>query len=823
MSLLPRQTVREVAHAIKHPRETWDFLRTTLSLFRIFFLTGLFSLLLGGGVIFLWLITLDIPSVDGFHTRRVPESTKIYDRTGKILLYDVHGTIRRTRVSLENISRNTRNASIAIEDTEFYHHMGIKPTAILRALFTNIQDRRFSQGGSTITQQVVKNTLLSSEKTITRKIKEWILSLKIEQILTKDQILEIYLNETPYGGTVYGVEEASKFFFGKTAFEVSLAESAYIAALPQAPTYYSPLGNHRDELEKRKDLVLSRMYETGFITADEYEGAKKEVVEFVAHDDNSIKAPHFVFYVREYLEEKYGVEMVNEGGLSVITTLDNDLQQRAEEVVSRHALENEKKFNAENAAVVAIDPHTGQILALVGSRGYFDDAIDGKFNVALAKRQPGSAFKPFVYAAAFEKGYTPETVVWDVKTQFSLNCPEDVLETNTDCYAPENYDGVFRGPTTLRDALAQSINIPAVKTMYLVGVGPSLEAAQRMGITTLTERSSYYGLPLVLGGGEVTLLEMVSAYGVFANEGKMSPKTPIIKIENKEGDVLEEFIDPVPTDILPTNTALTVSDILSDNEARTRAFGSNSSLYFPGFDVAVKTGTTNDYRDAWIIGYTPDLVLGAWAGNNDNTPMEKKVAGFIIAPLWNEIMRFSLERASQKNFPPPENEDTSLLPPVLRGDWTSVGPHSILYSINKENPRLLAVNPQVDQQFSRWEFGVRNWILGSPLSGAFLGSTTPTTTPAIQYRTTPPTKLISFPVANMVIERGTPTTFKIENSFGDQMRKVSFFLGGVYLGASEGEPFSLSVVPTTSGPTTLRVVAEGLFGVISETVSFSIQ
>jgi len=559
------------------------------------------------------------------------------------------------------------------------------------------------QGGSTITQQIIKNALLTSDKKISRKVKEWVLAPRLESILTKDEILEVYLNEVPYGGTVYGVQEASRRFFGKDAKDLTLAESAYIAALPQAPTRYSPYGNNLALLEARKNRVLNEMLSNGFITQEEYDRGAAEQITFQKPENFGIKAPHFVFWVREQLEEKYGIEAVEAGGLRVITSLDWKLQEASEEIVKRYALENSTKFNAENAAVVAVDPNTGQVLTMVGSRDYFDDQIDGNFNIATAERQPGSSFKPFVYAEAFNKGYRPETVVFDLPTEFSTTC-----SSGGDCYNPTNYDNIFRGPMTLRDALAQSVNIPAVKTLYLAGIKDSLELARSMGISTLTNVNQY-GLTLVLGGGEVRPIDMATAYGVFATEGVRHNTVGILRVEDKDGKVLEEFKDEA-TRVLPEQTARLISDVLSDNIARTPAFGGSSFLNFPGLDVASKTGTTNDYRDAWIVGYTPTVSLAAWAGNNDNRSMEKKVAGFIVAPMWHEVMEKAIEMYPAGNFndPEPISED---LKPIIAGQWsTSGGIHSILHWVEKSNPLgAIPSNPNSDSQYSMWESSVQVW------------------------------------------------------------------------------------------------------------------
>ncbi len=687
------------------------------------------------GIVLLWATSLKIPDIESLSERKVEQSTKIYDRTGEILLDDLQENTTRTVIPISDVSKNLQLATVAIEDAEFYEHNGVKPTAFLRAVLVNLASLGFSQGGSTITQQVVKNSILTTDKTITRKVKEWVLAIKLERVLSKEQILELYLNENPYGGSIYGIEEASKSFFGKSAKDLSMAESAYLAALPQAPTYYSPYGNHREQLEVRKNLVLSRMKELGFITGSEYDTAKAENITFQAQAISGIRSPHFVFFVREQLEKEYGRRALEESGWRIITTLDADLQAKGEEIVKKFALENEINFNAENAGLVAIDPTNGDILTMVGSRDYFDPEIDGAVNVAVAKRQPGSAFKPFVYAQSFREGYTPDTVVFDVPTQFSTSCPVDSLKDEAPCYAPGNYDNVFRGPITLREALAQSINIPAVKVLYLVGINDAIRLARAMGINTL-EGADRYGLTLVLGGGEVTLLDLTSAYGVFANNGIRNPYRSIIRIEDRNGDEVRGY-SLSPERVLEEETALTVSDVLSDNIARSPAFGIDSALNFPGRHVAVKTGTTNDYRDAWISGYTPNIAVGAWAGNNDNTPMEKKVAGFIVAPLWHQFMEYALSKSPNDSFPEAPALTTENDKPVLRGIWQggdvvrvdavtgspvdenfggvtreriTVSIHSILYWLDKTNPRgPKPDNPADDSQFTRWEWGVRNW------------------------------------------------------------------------------------------------------------------
>ncbi|MSR70604.1 penicillin-binding protein [Candidatus Kaiserbacteria bacterium] len=665
------------------------------------------------GVLFLWAATLELPDLSALETRRVEQSVKIYDRTGEVLLYDLHDKMQRTVLPLSGISPLISQAIIAIEDPEFYTHAGVKPTAILRAVLTNAAqgDLLSGQGGSTITQQVVKLTVLTADKTITRKLKEWILALKMTRALTKDQVLEIYLNQVPFGGQLYGVEEAALTFFGKHAGDISLPEAAYLAAVLPAPTRLSPYGTHQDQLESRKNLVLDKMFEHGYITSLERDEAKRAKVIFKPPRDTSIAAPHFVFYVRQYLEDKYGEEAVQSGGWRVTTTLDADLQTHAEEIVNRNALANVAKFNATNMALTAVDPKTGQILVMVGSRNYFDTDIPGAYNVATAKpgRQPGSAFKPFAYAQAFSEGYTPDTVVFDVRTQFSTACkPSDITNSTPPCYSPVNYDGLFRGPMSLRNALAQSINVPAIKVLYLAGINDTLKIAKSMGISTLTN-ADQYGLTLVLGGGEVTPLEMTDAYATFANDGMHYDTTPILRIEDPQGNVVEDNTERAGNQVVAPDVAQKINDVLSDPVARA-PLGENTLFNFPGHDVAVKTGTTNDYRDAWTIGYTPNIAVGIWAGNNDNTSMVKKVSGFIVGPAWSEFMRYALTKTTPQAFTRAEYAPAQKA--ILNGSWQIPGAdglvHEILYWVSKNNPTGPAPsNPAADSQYERWDAPVR--------------------------------------------------------------------------------------------------------------------
>lgn len=666
-----------------------------------------------GAIFIIFVAITPSPGLDSFETRKVTQSTKMYDRTGKTILYDLNRDVRRYQLPFEDISPNIKQATLAIEDSGFYEHGGVSITGTLRSVYVDLVTHSFSQGGSTLTQQVVKNSLLTGRKSIIRKIQEWVLAYKLEQRYSKDEIFAFYLNDTPYGGTLYGVEAASRAFFGKSAQDVDVAEAAYLAALPQAPTRYSPYGQNIAELTTRKNLVLSRMKVLGYIDDAQYEKAKKEVVVFNPQQNGSIIAPHFVFYIEQYLEDTYGPDAVNQG-LNVITTIDTDLQHQSEGIVNQYSHENEVRFNASNAALVAIDPKTGQILAMVGSRDYFDTAVQGNFNVALALRQPGSSFKPFVYAAALQKGYTPQTAIYDLPTQFSTACAvSDNYNDTPPCYAPGNYDDKFRGQMTFTTALAQSINIPAVKTLYLAGIQNVISLATTMGITSLNDPKQY-GLSFALGAAEVRLLDITSAYGVFANDGIRHKPSGILSVTDTTGKVLEEYKDE-PIQAISPDLAHQMSSMLSNNEARFPEYSAQNPLHFEGYDVAAKTGTTNDFHDVWTIGYSPNIVIGAWAGNNDNRPMVKEIAGYVVAPMWHAVMEYALTKYPPSYFAEPPGIPDSA-PPALRG--MSQG-HDILYWVQKDNP-LGGGTSQGDAQFSRWEFPIGSWGAAVPAS-----STTP--------------------------------------------------------------------------------------------------
>lgn len=688
--------------------------------FLVGFYTVVGTLLVGAGIVLVAIAAVPVPGISSFADRQVDQSTKIYDRSGQILLYDYNRDARRQLVPLASISPNAIKATIAIEDSSFYDHGGIRLTSIVRAVIADIMGGSLSQGGSTITQQVVKNTLLTSRKSFTRKIHEIVLALKLEQVYSKDQILEAYLNNIPYGGTLYGIEVASQSYFGVSAKDLSIAQAAYLAAIPQAPTYYSPYGSHRADLDARKNLVLKRMNELGFIDDAQYAAAKDDSVAFAPSGQNAIIAPHFVFYLLDLLEKEYGINALT-SGLRVVTTIDADLQVKAESIVNQYALENTKKFNATNASLVAVDPATGQILSMVGSRSFFDKNIDGQYNATLALRQPGSTMKPFVYSLALMRGYTRNTVIFDVPTQFSTaaGCsPYDTHNNTPPCYAPRNFDDTFRGPMTFETALAQSINIPAVKVLYLVGVRNAVNFAKQFGLHTLGSANDY-GLTLVLGGGEVRLLDLVGAYSTFANDGVLNAPVGILEVTDGSGAVLDKYAAN-PSQVLPAGTARTLSAMLSNPQARSPVPGPGSPFYFAGYDVAIKTGTTDDTRDAWVVGYTPSIAIGVWTGNNNNEPMVKSVAGYIAAPMWHEVMAYAVSKYPKGYFGEPDPTPTNISP-ILQGNWRiadnqgNVVPHSLLYWTDKDNPLgPPPSNPANDSQFMAWEYGISAWFGSNP-------------------------------------------------------------------------------------------------------------
>ena len=588
----------------------------------------------------------DLPSPEKI-VRREGFATKIYDRKGK-LLYDVFGDQRRNPVDISQVSLVVKQATVAIEDKNFYKHSGFDPLGILRAALTTVFTGKL-QGGSTLTQQLVKNVLLTSRRTITRKLKEFILTVQVERKYSKDQILQMYLNEAPYGGNAWGIATAADVYFGKKVAEVTLPEAAILAGLPQSPSLYSPYSGKK--YIGRAEEVLRRMREDGYITRDQELEAKNQLGKVTfATQSGLLKAPHFVFYVKNKLVERYGEKLVEEGGLRVTTTLDLDLQEAAQSAVTEE-ISKVKNLKIGNGAAVAIDPQTGQILAMVGSRGWDDPDYDGQFNVTTASRQPGSAIKPVVYLAGLRKGYTASTLLMDTKTSFpGGDKPE---------YIPENYDGKFRGPILVREALGNSINIPAVKMVSLVGIRDMLEVAYDMGFSTLKptkEVLDRVGLSVALGGGEVKLLELADAYAAFANGGKRVETVAILEVTDSEGKILEEWSDASlgSKQVITPAEAFVISSILSDPKAREITFGPRSAINIAGRTIAVKTGTTNDKRDNWTVGWTPTVMVGVWVGNNDNSPMKEVASGVTgAAPIWRKVILSALKDKGDEGFAAP--------------------------------------------------------------------------------------------------------------------------------------------------------------------------
>ncbi|HCQ31321.1 TPA: penicillin-binding protein [Candidatus Collierbacteria bacterium] len=642
--------------------------------YRRFTLTQIILFIGGLLIISLFFLLKDVPSPAKLVKTPAPVSTKILDRNGK-LLYEVYSEYRRTPISSKDIPDYVKQATVAIEDKNFYFHHGIDFSGIIRAAFNTLTKGKRLAGGSTITQQLVKNSLLSdSQRTITRKLKEAILAIATEFTYSKDQILELYLNYTPYGGTAYGIESASKTYFGKSAKDLDLAQSALLAGLPQSPTRYSPFGANPELALNRQAEVLRRMYEDGYITKEQVENAKGEKLVF-AKKNISINAPHFALMVRDNLVQKYGEDKVNLGGLIVTTTLDLDLQNYTQASLSAE-MKKISKMKISNGAAIVTHPNTGEIITLVGSKDYYDDSIDGQVNVVTSLRQPGSSIKPINYATGLLKGWPTSTTYLDVPTCFNVSGQKQ--------YCPKNYDGSFRGPVSMRQSLANSLNIPAVKMLALNGLDSFIATASAMGISSWTDRSRF-GLSLTLGGGEVTMYDMAQAFGTFANGGVTVPLVSVLKVETYTGQILEEFqpekmanlvsVMPLkwndfweskkqqsPTSLqtdpkvtLPLEVTFIISDILADNGARSAAFGSTSKLVVPGHTVSVKTGTTNDLKDNWTIGYTPDYLATTWVGNNDNSSMSYVASGITGAsPIWNTIMKKVLLNIKDKPLPKPE-------------------------------------------------------------------------------------------------------------------------------------------------------------------------
>ena len=613
-------------------------------------LYGLIAFIILTTGLFLW-YGRQLPTPGKLIDAPLGESTRIYDRKG-ILLYSVYQDKNRTYVKLGDIPQHLRQATLSIEDKNFYKNQGFSITGYLRAI-RNIFLFRGLSGGSTITQQLVKNVLLSSERTIPRKIKELMLAIQVDKKYSKDQILEMYLNDVSYGGANIGVEAASESYFGKKVKDLDISESAFLAGLPQAPSIYSPFSGKKYYIDRTED-VLTQMVSEKYITKEEKENALSEIKnKTFPQKDKSIKAPHFVIYVKQLLAKQFGESAVENGGLQVTTTLDYSIEQEAEKII-KEEIDKLKGYNVGNGSAIVMDPGTGEILAMVGSKDYFDIKNDGNFNTALANRQPGSSLKPIMYATAFEKGYTPSTMVVDVKTDFPSNDPKHPI------YTPVNYDGKYHGPTQLRFALGNSINLPAVKMLGRVGIKDVMQKAYNMGIENwkpTSENMADVGLSLVLGGRETTLLDETTAYSVFANQGVKQDPVVILKVTDSKGNTLFEHKKRDGQRVLSSEVSYLISHILLDNNARSLTFGPNSWLVIPGKTVSVKTGTTDEKRDNWTVGYTPSYVVSVWVGNNDNSPMNQAISSGATgaSPIWNRIMRFALKGKSDEIPRKPDN------------------------------------------------------------------------------------------------------------------------------------------------------------------------
>lgn len=699
---------------------------------------GLIGCVLFGALLVLW-FSRDLPTPGKLTASNLSQSTKIYDRDGTIL-YDIFETQNRTYVTLDKIPKDLQHATIAIEDQDFYTNQGFSIRGYLRVIKDMLLFKGVT-GGSTLTQQLVKNTLLTSERSLPRKIKEFILAVQVDRTYTKDQTLELYLNVAPYGGTNVGVEAAAEAYFGKKAKDLTLIESAILAGFPQLPSYYSPYGPDPKAYIGRTESVLRRMREDGYITQKQEEDSVKRLdkVTFKVKK-HAIKAPHFSFYVKDLLIKQFGENMVEQGGLQVTTTLDYALQEKAEEIVNEE-IEAARSLKVGNGASIVIDPKTGEILAMVGSKDFFATdsatsrkgervAFDGQFNVITqALRQPGSSIKPITYAAGLEKGYTAATLFMDTKTTFPNQGAKD--------YEPKNYDGKFHGPVQMRFALGSSLNIPAVKMLAYVGVKDMLTMANRMGLTTLaptTENINRFGLAITLGGGEVYPIDLAVAYSAFANGGYRVEPVSILKVTDSQGKVLYESKKVEPKRVISPEVAFITSHMLLDNNARLITFGENSYLNIRGREVAVKTGTTDDKRDNWTVGWTPNVLALTWVGNNDNSEMGNVASGVTgAAPIWRRIILEAVKGKPNEDFAKPDKVTAVTIDsyggglPVdgkptraeffIKGTEPQ-GPASIYKDIkvSKEDKNKLAS----DSEISKGEYEIRKFIVfeeKDPVSG----------------------------------------------------------------------------------------------------------
>ncbi len=797
-----------------------------------------------GGVGFVAWVSKDLPDPDRLTDREVAQSTKIFDRTGTVLLYEIYGDEKRTLIPYDQIPLKLRQALIATEDTTFYEHHGVRPLSIARSVIFGLMGRnRIGGGASTLTQQLVKNAILDNEAPWSRKPKELILSVRLEQKYTKDQILQIYFNEIPYGGTNYGVEAAAQSYYNKRTADLNLEQIATLAGFPKQPSRYL---NDLPFLKERRNFVLRRMKEEGYITEEEMKETQAMELSFKPKEYTDIKAPHFVLYVKELLEEEFGGRAVNTGGLKVITSLDWEKQQMAEATINGQKDKVLKDAKADNAAMVAVDPKTGQILAMVGSLDFFNTS-SGQFNVITSgKRQPGSSIKPIIYTAAFEKGYTPDTLLFDVETNFAVG--------DSKPYTPRNYDLKEYGPVTMRQALQGSLNIAAVQTLYLVGLPTAANFAERLGYTTLGNFDDY-GLTLVLGGAVVSPLEHVGAYSVFAAEGKRRPPVSILRVENSKGDVLKSEKTPDEEEVISKELAATISSVLSDDAARAYIFGTNGILTLPDRPVAAKTGTTQEYRDAWAMGYTPGLVTGVWVGNSDGSSMKGGYGGSRLAGvIWNDFMKKATKTMPIEKFPDPPPNDAEKA--ILRGSQggvtldidrvtgkratsstpkeyivarTYVPPHSILHYVSKDDPRgPIPENPAADSQYPIWEEAIRAWTARKQAADpnwSISFEEPPTEYDDLHSLELIPSLTIFSPTASSTLtSRRITSSIRVSAPRG--VSRVSYKLDNRLVGTYTNTPFALDYVARgiQNGPHTLTIIVEDDVGNrLEETVPFDLQ
>jgi len=821
-SKMPRATKRKSSAASpKPPRPPFKFSFKKPQLKKLlvallpygFIAAGLGILLMLA--MFAW-YSRDLPRPDKIIDRSVAQSTKIYDRTGEHLLFEVHGTERRTIIPLEEIPDYVVQGTILVEDKNFYNHGGFDVKGIVRAVVKDVLTLSKAEGASTLTQQLVKNALLSNEKAWSRKMKELVLAYQIESKFSKDQILQLYFNEIPYGSNAYGIESAARLYFGKSAKDLTIAEGATLSALPRATTFYSPYGSNVGRLLARKDFIIKLLEENGHITLEQAEEARQEELAFVERANLLSNAPHFVIWVREQLAKEYGEREVEQGGLRVITTLDYGMQEAAEEAVEFYAERNQEEYSASNAALVAINPKNGHILSMVGSRDYFNKDIQGNFNAAVqGKRQPGSSFKPFVYLEAFRQGYTDKTTLWDAVTQFGEGADGEE-------YEPHNYDLEERGPVSVRSALAGSLNIPAVKMLYLVGPKNVIKLAQKIGYTTLIDPERY-GLSLVLGGAEVTLLEHTNAYATLANGGVHHDSVSILRVEDAQGKVLEEWEEKDGARAIDEKYVNQITDILKDNNARSPFFGANNLLTLGSRPVAGKTGTTNDYYDAWMMGYTPSLAAGVWVGNNVFEPMKRGAGGSAVAaPVWNRFLRNALAETDIERFPEAIFEYPDK--PILRGDLQEGTPikidkasgllateltpesfieekvfrtgHTILYYIDPENPTGQAPDERDrDPAYEKWEEAVQTWMEENEWQAD--EGEIPTEYDNVHVFENKPNITILEPSDGQTLSSDI-IFFRVDASAPRGISRVEFYVDGELVTESKSRPYTGRYIPNTS-------------------------